>query len=101
MRKIGLQLFVAGLAAAGLGSAADDGNAPAFDHQDWSAVLSRFVDERGRVDYEALARDRENLDRYLTQIAEIGPQITIRNLLKEYGLEFCSCISRNGISAFN
>ena len=47
-----------------------------FDHQDWSAVLSRFVDERGGVDYAGLARDRAALDRYLAQIAEIGPRST-------------------------
>ncbi len=76
MRKIGFKLFVAGLAAAGLGSAPQAGDAPAFGHQDWNAVLSRFVDERGRVDYEAVARDRAALDRYLAQIAEIGPRST-------------------------
>jgi hypothetical protein len=69
-------LLVAGLAVAGLGGAGQAGDAPAFDHQDWNAVLSRFVDERGRVDYEALARDRGGLDRYLTQIAEVGPRST-------------------------
>jgi hypothetical protein len=69
-------LLFAGLAAAGLGGAAQADDAPGFDHQDWNAVLSRFVDERGRVDYEALATDRAALDRYLAQIAEIGPRST-------------------------
>jgi hypothetical protein len=69
-------LFVAGLAAAGLGGAAQAGDTPAFDHQNWNEVLSRFVDEQGRVDYEALARDRAALDRYLAQIAETGPRST-------------------------
>ena len=76
MRGFGFKLFVAGLAATGLGSAAQASDADAFDHQDWNAVLSRFVNERGRIDYEALARDRERLDRYLAQIAEIGPRST-------------------------
>jgi hypothetical protein len=74
MRRIGIRLLFAGLAASGLGSAGHAGDAPVFDHQDWSAVLSRFVNERGRIDYEALARDRGGLDRYLVQIAEIGPR---------------------------
>jgi hypothetical protein len=69
-------LLVAGVAATGVGGGSHAGEAHAFDHQDWSAVLSRFVNERGRVDYEALARDREGLDRYLSQIAEIGPRST-------------------------
>ena len=35
--------------------------AAGFSHADWTAVLERFVDERGRVDYAALARDRSAL----------------------------------------
>jgi hypothetical protein len=76
VRKFGFRLLVAGLTATGLGGAAQGGDPHAFDHQDWSAVLSRFVNERGRIDYEALARDRGGLDRYLVQIAEIGPRST-------------------------
>jgi len=74
VRRIGLGLFVAGLTAAGLGGSAQANDAATFDHRDWSAVLSRFVDERGAVDYAGLARDRAALDRYLAQIAEIGPR---------------------------
>ena len=74
MRRIGFKLFLAGLAATGLGSYTRAGDAPAFDHRDWSVVLSRFVDEQGRVDYEALALDRATLDRYLARIAEVGPR---------------------------
>jgi len=73
---IGFKLMLAGLAATGLGGAAPAGDAVAFDHGDWNEVLSRFVDAAGRVDYEALARDREPLDRYLEQIAETGPYST-------------------------
>jgi len=73
---MGFRLFVAGLAAAGLGGSPRAGDAATSDHQAWNAVLSRFVDERGRVDYEALARDRAALDRYLAHIAEIGPRST-------------------------
>ena len=76
MRQIGFHLFVTALAAAGLGSPLRAGDAAAFDHQAWNAVVSRFVDERGRVNYEALDRDRAALDRYLAQIAAIGPRST-------------------------
>ncbi len=47
-----------------------------FTHDDWNEVLSRFVDENGRVDYAALARDRDALDSYLAAIAEAGPRST-------------------------
>ena len=45
-------------------------------HARWSAVLSRFVDERGRVDYAALAKDRGDLDAYLGRLAKEGPRST-------------------------
>jgi hypothetical protein len=76
VRAIGLKLFVAGIAASGLGGSSRAADAATFDHQAWNGVLSRFVDEHGRVDYEALERDRGDLDRYLAQIAEIGPGST-------------------------
>jgi hypothetical protein len=38
--------------------------------QAWSRVLERFVDERGEVDFAALARDRDDLDRYVRHIAD-------------------------------
>jgi hypothetical protein len=54
-----------------------DGSAPGvFTHEDWDAVVSRFVDERGRVDYAALDRNRESLDRYLLAIEKNGPLTT-------------------------
>lgn len=39
-----------------------------FSHAEWTAVLQRFVDEMGRVDYEALARDRAGLDAWLARL---------------------------------
>ena len=47
--------------------------AAAFSHQDWSKVLAKFVDGRGMVDYDALARDRADLDRYLAAIELTSP----------------------------
>lgn len=63
---VALAVFVAG------GARSEDSTV--FTHDDWSRVVSRFVDENGRVDYEALARNRESLDRYIEQIAESGPE---------------------------
>lgn len=47
--------------------------AASFSHADWTAVLQRSVDDRGRVDYAALARDRTTLDRYLASLERVSP----------------------------
>jgi hypothetical protein len=39
----------------------------------WTRVLERFVDERGRVDFDGLARDRADLDRYVAWVYAVGP----------------------------
>ncbi len=44
-----------------------------FSHRDWSAVLARHVDSRGYVNYEALSRDRVELDRYLAAVERTSP----------------------------
>lgn len=51
-------------------------SAPALPLDDWASVLSRFVDDAGRTDFEALARDREALDRYVAWLAKHGPRST-------------------------
>ncbi|MFN7943081.1 MAG: DUF547 domain-containing protein [Thermoanaerobaculia bacterium] len=48
-------------------------SAASFSHAHWTAVLERFVDDRGRVDYAALARDRTTLDRYLASLERVSP----------------------------
>jgi hypothetical protein len=40
-------------------------------HAPWAAVLARFVDERGRVDYAGLRRDRTGLDAYVAALAAL------------------------------
>ncbi|MEO1083474.1 MAG: DUF547 domain-containing protein [Acidobacteriota bacterium] len=47
--------------------------ANAFDHAPWTAVLSKFVDDRGLVDYEGLSRDRAVFDRYIRSIEAVSP----------------------------
>lgn len=44
-----------------------------FDHSDWATVLETFVDERGRVLYNALAKNRDMFDRYVQRIQHISP----------------------------
>jgi hypothetical protein len=52
--------------AAGLSDARDPGRA-------WAAVLRRFVDEEGRVDFAGLAADRGDLDTFVAWVARVGP----------------------------
>ncbi len=40
----------------------------------WKAVLSQFVDKRGRVDFQGLAKARQKLDLYVNYIAQNGPR---------------------------
>ncbi|MCB1055320.1 MAG: DUF547 domain-containing protein, partial [Acidobacteria bacterium] len=52
---------------------APEPGSPTFSHADWAMVLERFVDDRGRVDYEGLAKHREDLDRYLASVRAVSP----------------------------
>lgn len=61
--------FVLCLAAAGVAVAAEP-----FSHADWTAVLAKHVDGRGRVSYEALAKDRALFDRYIAAIEKESPK---------------------------
>ena len=48
--------------------------APPDAAADWAAVLDRFVDDRGRTDFVALAGERRRLDRYVGYIAVVSPE---------------------------
>jgi uncharacterized protein DUF547 len=63
-----LAVFAVAIALAVPGRAA-----VAFAHDDWSKVLAKFVNTRGMVDYNALAKDRADLDRYLAAIEKASP----------------------------
>jgi len=39
----------------------------------WARVLDRFVDDEGRVDFAGLARDHDDLDRYVAWVYALGP----------------------------
>jgi hypothetical protein len=45
-----------------------------FSHHDMDEVQKRFVDARGRVDYDALAADRKALDHYYLHLAMVSPR---------------------------
>ena len=44
-----------------------------FSYSDWNLVLSTFVDDRGAVDYAALARAPQALDRFLAAVERTSP----------------------------
>jgi hypothetical protein len=44
-----------------------------FHYADWDEVLSRFVDDAGRVNYRALKKDRAALDRFVALLGAAGP----------------------------
>ena len=46
----------------------------AFSYADWNAVLEAHVDERGTVDYAALAAAPERLDRFLAEVERTSPE---------------------------
>lgn len=54
--------------------AADPSTVKAIDHGPWTASLSRFVDERGLVDYRGLAKDRATFDAYVQLVETVSPQ---------------------------
>ena len=61
------------------GLALDASPAPApdapFSYADWNLVLSAFVDDRGTVDYAALARAPQALDRFLAAVERTSPDV--------------------------
>ena len=68
--RLHLQLLVLAFSA---GSVAADDGAPPFSHDTWAAVLERFVDDEGWVDYHGLEADRAELDRYVASLAAVSP----------------------------
>ena len=60
-------MLAAGLVSSGQAIAA-------FSHDQWTAVLERFVDDAGRVDYHALNADRTQFDDYVRRIETDGPR---------------------------
>jgi hypothetical protein len=46
----------------------------AFSYDDWTKVVSKYVNEKGYVNYDALAKDRADLDRFLAAIEKTSPK---------------------------
>lgn len=66
--------FAVALLALPAAAAGETKAPPAFSHDDWTAVLQRFVDDRGLVDYTGLAQDRAVFDRYLAAVRAVSPR---------------------------
>ena len=49
-------------------------NLQVFDYSDWQGLLKAHVDDKGRVNYEALKKNRVPLDRFVALIGAIGPK---------------------------
>src|SRR5207253_6386981 len=62
-------LLAAGLADVAAGQASDPAVPPG-----WAAVLDRFVDEYGRVDFEGIAQAPADLDSAVAYIASTSPE---------------------------
>jgi hypothetical protein len=39
----------------------------------WAGVLSRFVDEKGRIDFAGIGRDPADLEVYVEYVSRVGP----------------------------
>jgi hypothetical protein len=70
-----LTLSVACSAVAQTPASADSAQLPSYSDglAAWARVLRTHVDEQGRIDFDALAGDRGDLDRFVAVIAEHGP----------------------------
>ena len=66
-----LALVLAGCATAVPGPRIEVPPTPPADS--WARVLERHVDDLGRVDFDGLARDRRDLDRYVAWVYAVGP----------------------------
>jgi hypothetical protein len=45
-----------------------------FSYDDWTKVLSKYVNEKGYVNYDGLAQDRADFDRFVAAIEKTSPK---------------------------
>jgi len=65
---------VLAIALAAVGTSPTAAADPHFSHQEWTTVLQRFVDDRGFVDYDALAKNRKTFDSYIERLVRTSPE---------------------------
>ena len=78
---------------------------PQAAHAAWARVLASRVDVRGEVDFEALARDRADLDRYVRHVAQTpladlpeGP-VRLAHMINAYNALSMFNVVQSGIPA--
>jgi hypothetical protein len=71
MNRLAAAVAVGALIGAQPASAAPATLAEALDF--WSNALTRFVDEQGRTDFDALAADRNALDEFVAYVESVSP----------------------------
>lgn len=71
---IHFSFLLAAIWALVLGSLSTPARAADFSYDDWSAVLEKYIDDSGLVDYRGLAADREALDRFIALVETTGPK---------------------------
>ena len=54
-------------------SAPGNTRAGAPPYEAWAHVLQKYVDDAGRINFSALARDRAELDRFVSYVYAVGP----------------------------
>ena len=67
-----LRLFILSLAAAVLSRPALA--VSKFSYEDWNKVLGKYVNAKGYVNYDGLAKDRADLDRFVNSIEKTSPK---------------------------
>jgi len=73
--KTTLTLISASLTVAALLAGAPAARAASkFSYDDWNKVLGKYVNDKGRVNYEALAKDRADLDRLVASVEKTSPK---------------------------
>lgn len=73
-------------------------------HVAWASVLTRFVDEQGRVDFHGLSRDDAQLNAYVDWLGEVGPttapeRFPDRNAELAYHINAYNALAMHGIVA--
>jgi hypothetical protein len=72
-RPLSTPVVTTSCASADHGDPTPTGAKKYFDHGIFNALLARYVDDHGWVDYEGLKNDRSELNRYLESLNQINP----------------------------
>jgi hypothetical protein len=67
------------------------------DHSAWNALLKRYVDDGGLVDYTKLLEDREALDAYLEELAEVPVGALTREEQLSFWINAYNACVANGV----